>query len=293
MRHALIFAFFILLVIAYGPVVNGQACGPQGDGGYILCTQIPGFPTTISAQGGIAEYVRAIYRYALGVGGIVVFILIIYGGIMYALSGGTPGKQNEARDIIFQAFWGLALLLGSYLILYTVNPELVTLKSIEADQIAKRLEIEPLNLVTQKAAEQAATANNDFNNQAAELLTFLQTRRDLLEGKREPTPAEYEIINETAKYLEGKYNSDIVLLNSEIAVFEKRVDIYRTSSARNYIKGKVVNKEDLEFEALGAQDMVNLIKLRQTKDRTLNNFNGLEGSRRLDVLREELLKIRR
>lgn len=114
-------------------------CGPQPTGEYILCEQIPGFPTRF---GGVADFIGALFRYSLMIGGIVVFLRIIYGGLTYIFSGGNPAKQNDARDVIWQAIWGLALLLGSYLILNTINPELVTLRELPSAIDAGRLEIQ-------------------------------------------------------------------------------------------------------------------------------------------------------
>jgi hypothetical protein len=41
---------------------------------------------------------------------------------------GEPAKLGEAKDRIRSAFFGLILLLGSWLILNTINPQLTTLK---------------------------------------------------------------------------------------------------------------------------------------------------------------------
>jgi hypothetical protein len=53
---------------------------------------------------------------------------------MYISEGAIPQKKTEGKTIILGALWGLGLLLGAYVILRTVNPELVTLDVGELDQ---------------------------------------------------------------------------------------------------------------------------------------------------------------
>ena len=56
-------------------------------------------------------------------GGLAV-IMIIFGGIKY-MSTDAFGGKNEAKNIIENAIWGLILAMSAWLILSTVNPNLV------------------------------------------------------------------------------------------------------------------------------------------------------------------------
>ena len=67
------------------------------------------------------------YQFALMIGGVLAFGAIVYGGILYAASAGNPSKQSEGKEWIKSALFGLLLLAGAYLILYTINPNLVNL----------------------------------------------------------------------------------------------------------------------------------------------------------------------
>jgi hypothetical protein len=77
----------------------------------------------------IPEYIQNLYRTALIISGILAVVMIVAGSIYISVSGASPDKQSEGKDMITQAIWGLLLLFGSYLILQTINPELVKLKS--------------------------------------------------------------------------------------------------------------------------------------------------------------------
>ena len=117
--------FGITIILLIGPLIVSAAgltdCGPQGDGSYKLCTPIPGID---QQQTDFASFLRQLYRLSLMVAGTVVFVRVVYGGLLYTLSGVVDQKKH-ARDIIFWAFAGLALLMGSYVILYTINPAFV------------------------------------------------------------------------------------------------------------------------------------------------------------------------
>jgi hypothetical protein len=80
-------------------------------------------------------YLSGFYRYFAGVAGILATVMIMYGGIQYVISFGNPGRLQTAKDTIFSAMVGLVITLGSYIILFTINPNLVTLKLPETAPI--------------------------------------------------------------------------------------------------------------------------------------------------------------
>ncbi len=56
--------------------------------------------------------------------------VIIYGGMRYLTSAGNPSSVEEAKDAITSAVTGLILALLSWLILSTINPDILVLKSV-------------------------------------------------------------------------------------------------------------------------------------------------------------------
>ena len=73
--------------------------------------------------------VARFYQLALGLVGAAAMAVIIFGGIKYTISAGNSSKQKDAMDWITGAVWGIVLLAGAYLILYTINPDLTNLKN--------------------------------------------------------------------------------------------------------------------------------------------------------------------
>ena len=107
--------------------------------------EIP-FPSAVekaAAGEGIAGYVNRLYIYALGLVGLTALGAIIFGGILYTTSAGNPSLQGDAKKRINSALIGLGILLTSYLILYTINPDLVNLRnpSIAANYTIKAPEL--------------------------------------------------------------------------------------------------------------------------------------------------------
>ena len=74
-------------------------------------------------------YVRYIYLFALSIVGIAALGAITFGGITYMLSD-TITSKDEAKKWIWGAVTGLILALAAYLILYTINPDLVSLRGL-------------------------------------------------------------------------------------------------------------------------------------------------------------------
>lgn len=112
-----------------GPEPRKPNCGPQDNGSYILCEPIP---LISPIQKDPAALLRQLYILALILAGSVAFIQIVRGGILYSISGVVDGK-NRAKSIFKGVAQGLALLMGSYVILNTINPALVTLRFPDAD----------------------------------------------------------------------------------------------------------------------------------------------------------------
>jgi hypothetical protein len=79
--------------------------------------------------GPIADYVKAIYTYAVAAVGIVAAVVMMIGGLMWITAGGNASSISEAKSMITASLTGLVLVLTSYLILDQVNPSLVNLSN--------------------------------------------------------------------------------------------------------------------------------------------------------------------
>ncbi len=112
-------ALFITNVALLANVVLAQSK-------YIPLENIPGLQSGESVE--LSTYLAAIYRAGLILASVLSVLMIVIGGIQYMTAGGNPGRLGDAKDRIWQAILGLLLVLGSYLILNTINPDLVKME---------------------------------------------------------------------------------------------------------------------------------------------------------------------
>lgn len=103
------FLFFILIyfIILFLPLAASAIEYPFG---------------TLGANPTPCEYMKTVFVWGLGIVGAVAVASIAYGGFRYMVGNVQPGKE-----IIYSALLGLLLLMASWLILYTINPDLATM----------------------------------------------------------------------------------------------------------------------------------------------------------------------
>lgn len=71
-----------------------------------------------------SAYLDYLYAWLLGFIGLAALFAIVYGGVLYIFSGAIASTA-EARRWITNAFIGLIIAGASYLILRTINPDLI------------------------------------------------------------------------------------------------------------------------------------------------------------------------
>ncbi len=72
----------------------------------------------------LSDYLKNFYLIALSAVGVAALLMLVIGGFMYMLSDTVTSKE-KARDYLVGAISGLVLALAAYLILHTINPDLV------------------------------------------------------------------------------------------------------------------------------------------------------------------------
>ena len=92
-----------------------------------------GDTTTISVPY-LAEYISGIYQYGVYAAIICAGVMAIIGGFEW-LTGGDSGRVAHGKERIEHAVIGMLLVLGTYVILSTVNPEIVKLKGLNINVI--------------------------------------------------------------------------------------------------------------------------------------------------------------
>jgi len=96
---------------------------------YKLETALPNIPGAPSPSSGFPEYINYLFIFGLSLIAFLALVQMMIGGLTYILAAGNAAKVETAKDIIKQALLGLGLLLVSYLLLRTINPDLVNLRN--------------------------------------------------------------------------------------------------------------------------------------------------------------------
>ena len=73
----------------------------------------------------LQTYSSALLRIGVILAAILAVITITIGGIRYITAGSSLNSIEEARNMIKQALIGLFVVLFSYLLLYTINPDIL------------------------------------------------------------------------------------------------------------------------------------------------------------------------
>ncbi len=89
----------------------------------------------------LGEYISWLFSYSIGIISVLALIAVMIGGFFWIMAGGNPSKVSEAKNWINAAFSGLGLAVGSYLILATINSNLVKFSPIKMVAI-KKVEIQ-------------------------------------------------------------------------------------------------------------------------------------------------------
>lgn len=94
---------------------------------YVPLVTIPG--VTEAGKGvDMTSYISNMIKFLIAASGALAIIILVIAGTKYIASGIAPDAKNDAKEQMQHAFIGLGLILTSYLILNTINPNLVNFK---------------------------------------------------------------------------------------------------------------------------------------------------------------------
>ncbi len=119
------FLFFVLAVLVIN--LNAEQIFAQSRELEIEYEEIGGLkPETVDFP--ITSYVKYIFNYMIIGIGVTALWYLLEGGVRFLTSAGKQEKLKAARDQILAAFLGIIILLSAYIILNTINPQLLFFK---------------------------------------------------------------------------------------------------------------------------------------------------------------------
>ena len=117
--------------IAFTQTANAQAANPTPT--YTLLEPLPCIPSSTVNCGtagqtiktvNINQYTQYAFNLFIALAAVAAVVMMTIGGIEYMTSVSVGGKAQGLKKVS-NAIWGLVLVLCAYLILKTVNPQLV------------------------------------------------------------------------------------------------------------------------------------------------------------------------
>lgn len=125
------------LVIVVAPIsVSAQSPGTTIN--YNAQIKIPGSSESARYLAGnnpvtdnlFGQWVDTVYRFCMWLAITLAIFMMMVGGFLWVIAGGSPQRVENAKSYITSAITGLVLALTSFLLLQTVNPQLVVFKPI-------------------------------------------------------------------------------------------------------------------------------------------------------------------
>lgn len=80
--------------------------------------------TPCGAGGNIGECVSKIYIWSIGISGLLAVVMSVFGGYLVMSARGNGQQAARGKSYIYSSLMGMVLLLGAYLLLNTINPDL-------------------------------------------------------------------------------------------------------------------------------------------------------------------------
>ena len=108
--------FIFLACVLLTPLALAQAANP--------CT-IEGLKANQNSPSTLPQCINQIYVWSLGIGALLALLMTILGGYTYMTAAGNAEQASTGISYIWGAAIGLALLFTAYLLLNTINPDLV------------------------------------------------------------------------------------------------------------------------------------------------------------------------
>jgi hypothetical protein len=122
--------FFILISLISPSVIFAATECKKVDGKLTYCPLEPaafeGFGAA-NTSGDLGLFLSQAFQFGLAIAAALAVVMIVYGGVEIMLSESLFSKEDGKKKV-WDAVWGLLLALVSWLILYTINPDILNFK---------------------------------------------------------------------------------------------------------------------------------------------------------------------
>lgn len=128
--YTFIFIFLGLFFFS-SALANTQPCKTNENGKLVYCplegSAFADFNKTTTGNTQLGQFLSQAFSFGLAIAAALAVIMIVWGGVEIMLSE-SVFKKEDGKKKISDAIWGLVLALVSWLILYTINPDILVFK---------------------------------------------------------------------------------------------------------------------------------------------------------------------
>lgn len=155
----LLFSIFCLSFVLFPVAVHASGATEGKNNTIAFQIELPGIGKTLNINPALLGiYLINLYKYLIGSIGILAALVLMWGGLMWLTAGGNNARVGEAKKWISAALTGLILALCSVVILFTINPALVTPANLK---IPAPVEIKTQEKTDEKTNLQKTKENED------------------------------------------------------------------------------------------------------------------------------------
>jgi len=178
----------IVLVVIAGIVIFILIAPDQAlADSYTPLQSVPGL-TSSGAANDLGTYISNLYNFSIAFGAALAVLMLVIAGFQYA-STDNFGKKTAGRDRMTGALLGLGLLLTSFLLLSTINKDLID-TNINIQTATSTASLSGLEVVeytnTRYCVNRVSQGNNYFERETGQCFNSME---ECIEGKSGPNTA--------------------------------------------------------------------------------------------------------
>lgn len=157
------------ITVTKSPTTGASTNSVSGNGNlkYIPLEPLPGVARAQDGTASFSDLLAGIFRLIIILGSMFAVVMLVVSGITIMLST-TPVKISGAKERAMAALIGLGLLAVSWLILFTINPNLLKFNLLVPNS---SVQTNPSQKSTQTAPKNAASYNDELSKCPAGKLT--------------------------------------------------------------------------------------------------------------------------
>lgn len=244
------------------------------------------FGQKITAQTTTAGFAIYFFSLAVALGAVLVFVVIVLAGLDFVMAGGEPAKISSAKKKIMGAFIGLILLYSSYLILKTINPDLLNPKDtgLSCDNLLKNEATKnmPICIDRVKTIEGEEIKKSEMTLESSKNLSLADGEKIVIR--------KYDNVKEIWTFVEENYQGQATkLYDNKDASFPKEI----TNAVKSF--KIIINQEGVylyDKTGFGVEDGLNAPLFLNTSSVDLTNQSFFKKTKSIEIVapRETLEK---